>query len=502
MKRLVALILALMFLTFCACGNDEGMELQVSGGFATDGDASSDAGTTNDSNISVDSSSKNDFTVNDKINEFVDFPEGVSLKMQYADFWIKDGHSEVLMSVDAISKYNCMNDSMFYDENNKVFSLNKIKDEISGQIVLNYMPHEVPEKYNEYYLNGKPTDEEFWNRLILLCNSLAVPETVKVKFGYSVKRSNLRLYPSDEFLAEDATDTTTDLIVSSELMPYQPVCVLHESTDGQWYFCFAYGMSGWVRKDCVAFCSSRSDWNKRQTPENFLVVTGKELRLTEDILMPETSNLLLPMGTRLPLIPSDKAPKEVNGRATYGNYVVKLPVRSENGYITDVYDLIPISSDVSVGYLPYTRENVLRQSFKLLGDRYGWAGMFNANDCSGIVHEVFACFGFNLPRTAAGQQSFLDLKRVSVSGLSINEKKAVLDDTPAGTLLYFSGHIMIYLGSFDGEYYVLSSTGGFTNVNADENRVVMSVVVNPLSVKKKNEKTWLELLSAIQYMTK
>ena len=34
-----------------------------------------------------------------------------------------------------------------------------------------------------------------------------------------------------------------------------------------------------------------------------------------------------------------------------------------------------MSRDVSVGYLSLTNEEIIKQAFKCLGDRYGWGGM-------------------------------------------------------------------------------------------------------------------------------
>ena len=161
-----------------------------------------------------------------------------------------------------------------------------------------------------------------------------------------------------------------------------------------------YGFGGWTRKENVALCPGRADWLDRMEAEDFLVVTGRELRLPQEPYSPQTSALSLPMGTKLPLVKAADAPQTVNRRKSYGCYVVKLPVRGDGGAIADEYALIPVSENVSRGYLPYTRENELRLAFELLGDRYGWAGMYGANDCSGIIHEIFACFGFCLPRTA------------------------------------------------------------------------------------------------------
>ena len=68
--------------------------------------------------------------------------------------------------------------------------------------------------------------------------------------------------------------------------------------------------------------------------------------------------------------------------------------------------------DVATDYLPLTRANVLRQSFKFLGERYGWGHSYNARDCSGFVSEVYRSFGVQLPRNTRDQGVSPALNRI------------------------------------------------------------------------------------------
>ena len=429
---------------------------------------------------------------------YVRLADGVTAEMLNADYWMKDAYKDVVMTAQEIDAYNPLANKLLYDHKGKAYALTDVQPRISGDLVRYYIDHDVPTHPERFFVNGAPTTRAFWVPLWENCRIDAIRDEATVLFGYSVKRATLKSWPTDTFIGEEADDTFYDANAASECMPYLPVCVLHESTDGQWYYCLMYGMRGWVRKDAIAICDSRDEWMMRQQQEECLVVTGKELRLAEDPLTPALSNLVLPMGTVLPLVSTDGLPDEINGRATFGNYVVLLPVRDTDGSLYNEYALIPVSADVHVGFLPYTRENVLRQAFKLLGDRYGWAGMFGANDCSGMVHEIVACFGLTFPRASVTQQQAPAMKRVDLNGKSNEEKTAILDKTPAGTLLYFPGHIMIYLGKADGNYYVISSVGTFVqNGNAEH---VSNVIVNTLNTQRANGTTWLDNISAIQWV--
>ena len=124
--------------------------------------------------------------------------------------------------------------------------------------------------------------------------------------------------------------------------------------------------------------------------------------------------------------------------------------------------------------------------------------MFGANDCSGMVHEIIACFGLTFPRASVSQQNAVGLKRVDVSKKAADKKAAILNETPAGTLLYFPGHIMIYLGKANGEYFSISSTGTFVQNGVTEH--VSAVVVNSLNTQRATGTTWLENITAIQWV--
>jgi len=83
---------------------------------------------------------------------------------------------------------------------------------------------------------------------------------------------------------------------------------------------------------------------------------------------------------------------------------------------------------------------------------YGWGGLRNNRDCSAMIRDLLAPFGIWLPRHSADQASegglYLDL-----SHLSVTEKKKLIlaRGVPYLTLLWLKGHIMLYIGSRNGE---------------------------------------------------
>ena len=150
--------------------------------------------------------------------------------------------------------------------------------------------------------------------------------------------------------------------------------------------------------------------------------------------------------------------------------------------------------------MPYTQENVIELAFKLLGSEYGWAGDNNAQDCSGLTREIFACFGFSLPRSAVAQTAVSGFDIRDVEAKSTEAKQRILDDAPAGTLLYFPGHVMLYLGSVNGQAYCISAVGSFATKDLEigESTPVNTVILtNMYDTTRKTGASWLESVERI-----
>lgn len=437
--------------------------------------------------------------------EDIALPDFVCAEQLTAEYWLGKKNKQavhsnkLIMSGDEISEINAINANMisFGDIS---CALTDIPESVPGELVRGIVSLAQPPKEPETrYLNGAPTDKAYWEALLANAAVDAVPDTVTVRYGYSVRRASLRLFPTNDFIGGTPADRLYDKLVMSEFLPYLPLAVLHESADGQWCYVLLYGFGGWIEKENLALCESRDDWLSRMQPERFLTVTAREITLAEEPYAPAISALQLPMGTKLPLAEKGEAAEPINGRRSYGCHVVKLPTRGEGGYIKDEYALVPAGEDVSVGYLPFTRVNILSLAFKHLGARYGWAGMYSANDCSGVIHEIFACFGFNFPRTAGAIMEVDGFEKLDLSGMDDEQKLAALDTVPAGSLLAFPGHIMLYLGKADGRAYVISAVGSFGGADAaqDYDYSVNSVTVNSLAdTKRRTGSLWLSSLAS------
>lgn len=313
------------------------------------------------------------------------------------------------------------------------------------------------------------------------------------KFGFAVNRTVMKAYPYEDYLSDDPNDPEWDDLVSSAILVNEPLVIMFTTADGKFTMVHSQCCSGWTPTEDIAVCESKEEWESLRRPDDFIVVTGEKVYL-EPSADKDLDEKMLPMGTILPLSDADDN-DVISYRLPWNNYAVKIPARGKDGNFYQKDALIPANRDVNVGFLPYTTSNVVTQAFKFLGNRYGWGGMMNSQDCSAFAREVYKCFGFELPRNTTWQ-SAMPADVTVMSEMANEEKTALLDTLPAGTILIFPGHEMLYLGENDGLYYTINNVCSL--VPQDQPGVIVypkSVVVNDLSTLRGNGSTWLDNLS-------
>lgn len=316
--------------------------------------------------------------------------------------------------------------------------------------------------------------------------------------GYAIvcRRSELRAFPSEEPIYDDPQDVDFDYQYYDSLRDNEPLLVYTLSKDRAWCFAKSVCCSGWVRCSDIALCGSREEWLQAWDipAERTLVVYGDKVFLEASNFAPDTADKMLTMGTKLELIDPDSTEELIINRSAYNNYAVWLPVRLSDGSYAKKAALISEHAKVNVGYLPLTKANIARVAFGCLGNIYGWGGMLEADDCSGFVRSVYKCFGLELARNTTCQ-SALPVKSFDLTGLSDAEKIAIIQKLPLGSVLFFNGHEMLYLGCENGRAYVIDALSSMMHENGGSKRRVRSVVVNTLDIKRFNGKTWLSELN-------
>lgn len=118
----------------------------------------------------------------------------------------------------------------------------------------------------------------------------------------------------------------------------------------------------------------------------------------------------------------------------------------------------------------------------MIGDKYGWGGFLESRDCSAFVRDIFTNFGIHLPRNSKAQVYYGN-NQVDLSNLSRKEKESyiIANATPYQTILWLQGHIMLYIGEYEGRAIVAHSAWSATTGRGYEN-MLGGVVITSLYV--------------------
>jgi hypothetical protein len=323
-----------------------------------------------------------------------------------------------------------------------------------------------------------------------------------------IKREDVRAFPTDMVFAEKPEEIDFDFFQLTILPVTSPVAILHHSHDGQWAYVQSRICKGWLKSESIALVKDKKEMFDYINSENFLIITESRVETEPNPFVSEISNILFQMGDRIALIDFDAIPKSIplhcrHAQSPQGCYVVKIPVKDKNGYLRFEPALIARSNDVSEGYLAYTRENILRLAFKLLGERYGWNGMFIRRDCAQFIMNVYRTMNIQLPVFTWIQEKGAAGMILKFPG-PIEQREQLLNQLQAGDSIHLKGHVMMYLGNTGKNHYIIHSAGGYGI--KDENDRLKPVTIHGIFVSEVHQwmmnqrKTYLEAFTtALKY---
>ncbi len=116
--------------------------------------------------------------------------------------------------------------------------------------------------------------------------------------------------------------------------------------------------------------------------------------------------------------------------------------------------------------LPLTPRNLAAVANQMLGQPYGWGGMYEQRDCSSTLRDLFTPFGVWLPRNSGAQAKAGTW--IPFEGLSGEQKEKLILEKglPWRTLIHYPGHIMLYIGARDGRAIILHNFWGLATRDA------------------------------------
>ncbi len=417
-----------------------------------------------------------------------------SRAMKTPGFWVSQYQApdEILMTDQEIKRFN----EIISDEKHLVTDLSRFHQEKNAQelkeeIIQSFLKLS---KKTLWQQDGQRVDDISWNQWQNELNLDSLEEVVPIRYGLIVHYANQRLLPTDDPLYALKGDVDFDELQNSALDVGTPVVIWHESQNQEWFYLQDSLTSGWVRKDQIAFGKKEDVLGVLNAvkKDDVVVVTHSKADI---FLNSDLTNYYdyVRMGARFILnsetLESD--PQSVG---------VKIPVREDTGQLRWQNGFFK-SSDVAVGFLPYSQRTILEQAFKLLNAPYGWGGMFGEQDCSRFLQMIFATTGIFLPRNSSAQAQVGKKLFEFDDGTVLTVKSQVLQTALGGmTILPMKGHIMLYLGKVNDRFYAIHATWAYRESyqGKDRVRLLNRVVVSDLDLGAGSKKgSLLKRLSGI-----
>jgi len=316
-----------------------------------------------------------------------------------------------------------------------------------------------------YDIHANKISQICMQEILRQSNFEGIPDEIQVEWGMVVRRADIRAFPTDTVFAEEPRAIDFDPFQLATLPVGSLVAILHQSKNGNWYYIQSIICKGWVRRESIALAKNKKEVFNYENSEQFLMVTGSKIWTEPNPFIEEISNILFQMGDKIPLVEFDEIPESIpinnfHAQSPHGCYVVKIPIKNKEGHLKFRVALIARSNDIYEGYLPYTRRNIIHQAFKMLGERYGWNGMFQRRDCSQFVMSVYKTMNILIPTYTWMQEEGTAGKSIKF-GIHTQKRENTLDNLQPGDPIYLKGHVVIYLGKVGKNHYIIHSGSGY-----------------------------------------
>ncbi len=364
--------------------------------------------------------------------------------LNIAEFWIDrvKNPNRIIMSSKEINEFN---NNVAYQQN-KLTYFKDINGNYSGSWVKKSIlgMQKSISSIAQYFEDGNRVPNSFFNEIKEYMDLDNIESSVDTRYALTVNYTNQKIIPTKLSLLKKKEQIFFDRNQNSALDIATPIAILHSTKDGKWHYGVAPTSSGWIRDKNVAFGEKKEIEDYLNT-KNFIITTNAK----NAVMVAGEYYDYLRMGVKLPFI------------LTVDNMtMVLIPTRDSDGKLVLSNATIK-TANVNREYLSYTPKNILTQAFKFLNAPYGWGGSFGEQDCSKFIQEIYATVGIKMPRNSLSQ-SRVSSNYMELESLSKDAKiDLLINSAPIGsTIIHLQGHIMLYIGDYKGEPYVIQTVWG------------------------------------------
>lgn len=277
----------------------------------------------------------------------------------------------------------------------------------------------------------------------------------------AVNNTNIRAMPTAGARYSDPTlpgeGYPFDYLQHSAVHLGTPLFVAHATRDGSWLLVETPYTFGWIPARDAAYVDE--DFLRQFQTSPLAAV------IRDDVPLP--GGQAVDIGCVLPLA----------GKSGSGVSVL-VPVPGPGGLAVLRQTTLADKDAAPMPLVPTPRQ-IARVADQMMGQTYGWGGIDDKRDCSSMVRDLFAPFGIYLPRNSSAQAK--SGPTMSLEELTPAQKEdAILSrGVPFATLVWMRGHIMLYVGEFQGKPAVYHNIWGLRTLLEDgrEGRLVLGRAV-------------------------
>jgi len=365
--------------------------------------------------------------------------------LNIAEFWIDkiEKPDDIIMNEKEIKRFND-NTAHKQQRLNYFHDIPKTYDSswLKEKILKNFNGMKVTASY---FADGYKIPKDFYNDIKDEMNlNVFYEKSTTTRYALTVNYTNQKIVPTELSLLKKSSQIHFDRNQNSALDIATPIAILHTSKDGFWHYGIGPTSSGWVRSKDISFGDKEEILNYLDS-KNFIITTAAKTPL----MIQGKYHDYMRMGVRLPTL-----------MTIDDMTMVMIPTRNAKGELV-LSNATVKTEHIHKGYLAYTASNILTQAFKFLHAPYGWGGMYGEQDCSKFLQEIYATTGIQIPRNSASQSEVGEAK-IELKGLAKKAKhRMVRNFAKAGiSILHLKGHIVLYLGEYKEEPYIIHTVWG------------------------------------------
>ncbi len=266
--------------------------------------------------------------------------------------------------------------------------------------------------------------------------------------GITTRNTNLRELPTNapHFYTRDGDSLgwPFDNLQRSSAPANTPIFVCHLSADKSWALVETSFTFGWIPVEDFAFVDH--EFVKKWESGRYAVIVRDHTSVLD-----ENGRFLVraSIGHIFPLI-----------AVAADKMQVSVAVADPNGQAVIRSGFVPADA-AAAKPLRFNRVNAAKIANEMIGEPYGWGGLYGNRDCSSMTRDFFSVFGIWLPRHSEDQVKETGTL-IDLQGLTPEEKEKVILEkgVPYLSLLWRKGHVMLYIGQKDGRALIFHNIWG------------------------------------------